>query len=115
VTAAAYAGLLGVREEGDALVLPFGRHVVGRPDMLHGGAIAGLLELAASQALADAGAVGTMLTITVDYRRAGLATETRARGAVVRLGRRIAQVDAHAWQDDPARPIATARLAYRLG
>ena len=34
--------------------------------------------------------------------------------AVTRLGGRVANVDAVAWQDDPARPIARARMNYLI-
>ncbi len=114
-----YADLLGATLERAAdgspiLVLPFTDHVVGRPGFLHGGAIAGLLELAALAALRHAladDAVGIKpVTVTVDYRRGGRAQETRAAGTVTRLGTRIANVEAVAWQDDQTRPIAAARL-----
>jgi acyl-coenzyme A thioesterase PaaI-like protein len=33
---------------------------------------------------------------------------------VERLGRSIANVEAFAWQDDPSRPIASARINFLL-
>lgn len=118
-----YARLLGVtleQDESDApvLLMPFGDEVVGRPGFLHGGAIAGLLELAAlaalSHALGDGGGRIKPLTQTVDYRRNGRAHPTRAAGTVTRLGGRIANVDATAWQNDRERPIAAARMTFLL-
>jgi uncharacterized protein (TIGR00369 family) len=118
-----YAELLGLTlEPGDGapvLVMPFGRDVVGRPGFLHGGAIGGLLEMAAVAALRqalDAEGGGTLkpINLTVDYMRGGRDKPTRARGTVTRLGRRIANVEAVAWQDEPDKPIASARLLYRL-
>lgn len=114
-----YADLLGVTVETDAngapvLLMPFAEHVVGRPGFLHGGAIAGLLELAALAALRyalnDEPVRTEPVTITADYRRGGRALPTRAAGVVTRLGHRIANLDAVAWQDDHAHPIASARL-----
>ncbi len=118
-----YADLLGATLEHDAdgapvLLLPFGDHVVGRPGFLHGGAIAGLLELAALAALRHAldresgeENVGIKpVTVTTDFQRGGRAAPTRAAATVTRLGTRIANVEAVAWQDDQTRPIAAARL-----
>lgn len=118
-----YARLLGVtleQDESDApvLLMPFGDEVVGRPGFLHGGAIAGLLELAAlatlRHVLGDGGGRIKPLTQTVDYRRNGRDHSTRAAGTVTRLGGRIANVDATAWQDDRERPIAAARMTFLL-
>lgn len=119
-----YARLLGLTVERDAhgapvLVMPFGQTVMGRPGFLHGGAIAGLLEVAAvaglRHALAQEGG-GTVkpITITIDYQRGGRDHPTRAAAAITRLGNRIANVEVRAWQDDPARPIATARVNFRV-
>ena len=114
-----YAELLGVSVERDAdgapvLLLPFADHVVGRPGFLHGGAIAGLLEVAALAALRHALGDETVrikpITVTVDYQRGGRNQATHAAAHVTRLGTRVANVEATAWQDDRDRPIASARL-----
>lgn len=117
-----YAELLGLVEEpGEAAptyVMPFGHHVVGRPGFLHGGALGGLLEMAAvgalKQALGGEGARIKPINLTVDYMRGGRDKPTRARGTVTRLGTRIANVEAVAWQDEPDRPIAAARMNYLI-
>lgn len=117
-----YADLLGASVERDAtgaaiVAMPFADDVLGRPGFLHGGAIGGLLDLAARTALRDAVGAGAgieMVTLTVDYRRGGRDAITHAAGTVTRLGGRIANVDAAAWQDDRARPIATARLTFTI-
>ena len=118
-----YAGLLGLTadtdDEGPLLVMPFGAHVLGRPGFLHGGAISGLMEMAAIVALHDAlagegGGEIKPINVTVDFMRGGRDKETRARGIVTRLGTRVANVEASAWQDDPARPIAAARMNYLI-
>src|SRR5690349_18745428 len=99
--------------------MPFAVDVIGRPGFLHGGAIGGLLEMAAitalKQALAgDEGVRIKPINLTVDYMRGGRDKPTRARATVLRLGTRIANVEATAWQDEPDRPIAAARMNYLL-
>ncbi|MGA9582385.1 MAG: PaaI family thioesterase [Allosphingosinicella sp.] len=111
-----YAELLGLRIEriDDALlwVMPFREEVVGRPGFLHGGAIAGLLEFAALGTLYEALGGGTAkpINVSVDFMRGGTDHDTFASAVVTRLGSRVANVEAHAWQKDRARPIAAARM-----
>ena len=117
-----YAVLLGLRlveADGRALfAMPFGDAVLGRPGYLHGGAIAGLLEFAAYGALRDAliddGVGMKPVGVSIDFLRGGGARETYAAGVVRKLGRRVANVEAHAWQEDEALPIATARMNVLL-
>jgi uncharacterized protein (TIGR00369 family) len=99
-------------------VMPFGDAVLGRPGFLHGGAIAGLLEFAALSALYEA--IGSRavrlkpVNVTVNFMRGGTDHDTFAAAEVTRLGKRIANVEAHAWQSDPARPIAAAQMNVML-
>lgn len=118
-----YARLLGLELERDAdgaplLTMAFGDAVLGRPGFLHGGALGGLLEMAAivalRHALGDAGVGVEPVTLTVDYMRGGREKTTHAAATVRRLGTRIANVDASAWQDDRGNPIAAARLTFLL-
>ena len=119
-----YAQLLGLTAERDGdgapvLVMPFGNHVLGRPGFLHGGAISGLMEMAAIVALYDAlagegGGEVKPVNVTVDFMRGGRDKPTRSRGIVTRLGTRVANVEATAWQDDPTKPIAAARMNYLI-
>ena len=102
------------------LGLDFSEKVHGRPGFLHGGAIGGLLEMAAIAALRVAletrGAVPRLkpVNMTVEFLRGGTEQRTFAIGRVTRAGRRIANVSAEAWQDDPARPIASAWMNVLL-
>ena len=113
-----YAELLGLRTErtddGELLwVMPFGEQAVGRPGYLHGGAIAGLLEFAALGTLydqLDGPAALKPVNVTVDFMRGGTDHDTFAAASVTRLGSRVANVEARAWQQDRARPIAAARM-----
>lgn len=117
-----YAKLLNLRiEDGDhgpLVIMPFHEDVVGRPGFLHGGAIAGLLEFAAFttlwRELGDEGVAMKPITVTVDYMRGGTARETFAGANVERLGARIANVEAFAWQRERSKPIASARLNFLL-
>lgn len=116
-----YAELLGLSvepgEDAPLFVMPFNHDVVGRPGFLHGGALAGLLEMAAVGALRQAlegEARIKPVNVTVDYMRGGRDKVTRAKGSVTRLGNRIANVEAHAWQDEPDRPIASARMNFLI-
>ena len=118
-----YADLLGLTvepgDEAPTLVMPFGPDVIGRPGFIHGGAIGGLLEMAAIAALkqalaAEGDAQIKPINLTVDYMRGGRDKPTRARGTVTRLGNRVANVEAIAWQDELDRPIAAARMNYLI-
>lgn len=116
-----YAALLGLSiepgEVAPTYLMPFAHDVVGRPGFLHGGALAGLLEMAAVGALRqalDGEARIKPINVTVDYMRGGRDKPTRARGKVTRLGNRIANVEVTAWQDEPDKPIAAARMNFLI-
>jgi uncharacterized protein (TIGR00369 family) len=119
-----YAHTMGFRSERDVegrlvLLMDFETDKMGRPGFLHGGAIAGMLEAVAYATLADV--LGEEdrprikpVNVTVTYMRGGADAVTRARATIERLGRRIANVEAVAWQDDPAKPIAIAQMNVML-
>ncbi len=117
-----YAQLLKLRteEQEGALrfVMPFHDDVVGRPGFLHGGAIAGLLEFAAFTALAkaigDEAVSMKPVTVTIDYMRGGIPQDTYADAVIERLGKRLANVEAFAWQGERDKPIASARINFLL-
>lgn len=114
-----YARALGIRlrdwEDGTPILsVDFSDNVQGRPGAYHGGATGGLLETAGYAALrAELARTGRSamlkpINITVQYLAAGKEKTSHARGRVTKLGRRSANVTVEAWQDDRARPIATA-------
>jgi len=119
-----YANLLDVRADRDGddvtLLMPFGEALVGSPGRLHGGTVAGLLELAGIVrllvALEDEEVMPLLklLTVTVNYLREGGGQATHATATLTRQGRRVANLHAVAWQYDYSRPIATANLNYLL-
>ncbi|KQM38965.1 PaaI family thioesterase [Sphingomonas sp. Leaf10] len=118
-----YAELLGLTLDTDdaghpIVTMAFADDLLGRPGFVHGGAIGGMLEMAAwvalRHALGTAEATIKPINVTIDYMRGGRERTTWAAGSVTRLGARIANVSATAWQDDRDRPIAAARLNYLL-
>jgi uncharacterized protein (TIGR00369 family) len=98
--------------------MPFHEDVVGRPGYLHGGAIAGLLEFAAftglARAIDDPSVSMKPVSVTVDYMRGGSARDTFAAAQIQRLGSRVANVEAVAWQTERSSPIAAARINFLL-
>jgi uncharacterized protein (TIGR00369 family) len=92
------------------LTMPYDEGKRGRPGFVHGGALAGLLEAVAYRTLQEA--IGTDEQVT--YMRGAGEAPTFARATIERLGKRVANVEAIAWQDDPAKPVAMAQLNLML-
>jgi len=115
ITRIPYARFLGIRAElkGDelTLIMPFSHHLVGNPLLpaLHGGVVGALLEVTALTQLAIASKSDKFpktVDISIDYLRSGKPVDTYARARVVKIGRRIANVQAEAWQGERTQPIA---------
>ncbi|MEQ1537909.1 MAG: PaaI family thioesterase [Sphingorhabdus sp.] len=110
----------GLHDGSPLITMPFAQKVQGRPGFLHGGAISGLLEMAAVAAIAHAlrergdEARFKQVNVTVDFMRGGMMQTSYAVGTITRLGRTMANVESRAWQDDPAKPMAIATLHYLL-
>jgi uncharacterized protein (TIGR00369 family) len=111
-----YARFLGIRAElkGDelTLIMPFDQKLIGNPLLpaLHGGVVGALMEVTALTQLAIASKSETFpktVDINIDYLRSGRPIDTYARARVVKIGRRIANVQAEAWQRERGQPIAT--------
>ena len=119
-----YAQFLGIStrrsEDGELqFVMPFADVVLGRPGYLHGGAIAGLLEFAAIGAIFEElgsreGVTVKPINVSVSFMRGGIVHDTIAAATVTRLGNRVANVEAHAWQQDRSTPIAGAQMNVML-
>jgi len=120
-----YARALDMEVAGDidgapVIAMPFADRVQGRPGFLHGGAISGLLEIAAIAAIhAALRAKGSdsaikQVNVTVDFMRGGVNQMTFAVGEVTRLGRTMANVEARAWQDEQEKPIAMGYMHYLI-
>ena len=119
-----YARTMGFVRSTDAdgrliLTMPYDKGKRGRPGFVHGGALAGLLESVAFMTLQDALGTDDAVTIkpinvTVTYMRGAVEVPTLARATIERLGKRVANVEAVAWQDDPTKPVAMAQLNLML-
>lgn len=118
-----YAKLIGVEcsRLGDELLfkLPASKDNIGNPLLpaIHGGVIAGFMELAAAlHLLVFTGSPGVpkIIDFSLDYLRAGQFRDTYAKCQVCRQGRRVANVAITAWQSTEAEPIATARAHFKI-
>lgn len=118
-----YAKLIGIEctRLGDELLfrLPASKDNIGNPILpaLHGGVIAGFMELAAALHLmvfTGGPGVPKIIDFSLDYLRAGQFRDTFATCQVCRQGRRVANVAITAWQSTPAEPIATARAHFKI-
>lgn len=120
-----YARALGMQIKGHEdgvpiITMPFGDNVIGRPGYLHGGAMAGLLEIAAMASLYAAldqrGQKYSVkqVNVTVDFMRGGANHMSYAIGKVNRLGRKLANVEAAIWQEDRNRIICAAQMHYLI-
>ncbi len=118
-----YAKLIGIEcsRLGDELLfrLPANKDNIGNPLLpaIHGGVIAGFMELAAAlHLLIFTGAPGVpkIIDFSLDYLRAGQFRDTYAKCQVCRQGRRVANVAITAWQSTQAEPIATARAHFKI-
>jgi len=120
-----YSDAIGVvvdhEEDGrPVMAMDFGTQVMGRPGYLHGGAISGLMEMAAVAALrTELERRGEAMrlkpvNIQVEFTRGGTEQRTFAMGQVTRAGRRVALVNAEAWQEDRTRPFALAQMKFLL-
>lgn len=120
-----YARALGIEVDHDedgnpVLFVDFSERILGRPGFLHGGAMSGLMEMAAVAALrAELERRGEAVrlkpvNVQVEFMRGGTEQRTFAMGTVTRAGRRVALVNAECWQDDRTKPIALAQMKVLL-
>lgn len=91
--------------------LPFKNDLVGNPMIpaIHGGVIAACMELVAVAQLMGEAKLKNLpktVNISIDYLRSGKPQETFAKANVFKLGRRVANIEAIAWQEDENKPIA---------
>jgi acyl-coenzyme A thioesterase PaaI-like protein len=115
-----FMGMAPENSTGELLTrMRFGAQLIGNPVLpaLHGGTIGALLESAAIFQLiweSDTVAIPKIITITVDYLRSGRPVDTLARATVTKQGRRVVNVAVEAWQEDRARPIASANAHFLI-
>lgn len=118
-----YARLIGIEctRLGDELLfrMPANKDNIGNPILpaIHGGVIAGFMELSAAlHLLVFTGSAGVpkIIDFSLDYLRAGQFRDTYAKCQVWRQGRRVANVAITAWQSTQSEPIATARAHFKI-
>jgi uncharacterized protein (TIGR00369 family) len=109
-----FARCLGIRiGEQDTLVMPFSPKIIGNPVLpaIHGGMTGAFLETTAIVGVTrelGVDAAPKPIGLTINYLRSGRALDSFARVSIVKQGRRVVAFEAQAWQDDPAKPIASA-------
>lgn len=84
---------------------------------LHGGVVAAFMETAATLDLMLAAReprLPRIVDVSIDYLRTARFEPTHARCALLREGRRLANVQVSAWQRSESDPVATARLHFVL-
>ena len=118
-----YTGYIGLEVEqlGDRVesVLRYQRSNIGNPMIpaIHGGVVGAALEHAAiveTLYTLESETLPRVINITISYMRPVLAKDMRMRAELVRSGRRVANVHAYAWQDDPSRWVASAQINFKL-
>ncbi|MFT4096357.1 MAG: hotdog domain-containing protein [Rhodoblastus sp.] len=109
-----FARCLGIRIGDDGVpVMPFSQRIIGNPILpaIHGGITGAFLETTAIVNLTQELGVTRLpkpIGLTINYLRSGRALDTYAKASIVKQGRRVVAFEARAWQDDPAKPIASA-------
>ena len=110
ITAAAENGVLTAR-------LARSDKIIGNPALpaIHGGVVGAFLETTAILQLLwtlDSIRIPKTITITIDYLRTAGPHDTFARAEVTKLGSRVANVRAYAWQTDTAKPVSSANANF---
>jgi uncharacterized protein (TIGR00369 family) len=109
-----FARCLGIRlSEDGTLVMPFSPKIIGNPVLpaIHGGMTGAFLETTAIVGVTRELAVSALpkpIGLTINYLRSGRALDSYANASIVKQGRRVVAFEAKAWQEDPAKPIASA-------
>jgi uncharacterized protein (TIGR00369 family) len=109
-----FANWLGIDIGKDGtMILPFSPRIIGNPVLpaIHGGMTGAFLETTAIVGVTrDLGvsAPPKPIGLTINYLRSGRALDSFANVSIVKQGRRVVAFEAKAWQDDAAKPIASA-------
>lgn len=118
-----YARFLGLTTETSGndltVTMPFADQLIGNPLLpaLHGGSTAALLELTAVAQVARLYPrlrLPRPINVTVAYLRSGKPLDVRARARISKAGRRVAHVEARAWQENEDQPIATLAAHFLI-
>jgi acyl-coenzyme A thioesterase PaaI-like protein len=92
---------------------------IGNPSLpaIHGGVIGGFLELSAAIEILytlDVELFPKVVDFSLDYLRPGRYKTIYANCTVLRQGKKLVNVTATAWQDNPETPISTARCHFLI-
>lgn len=118
-----YARFLSLRAtESDGIIytlMPFKTDIIGNPNLpaIHGGVLGAMLEITCvAQLLHDAEFQHLPKTIDIsfDYLRSAGPKDVNARAYIIRRGRRVANVRAELWQDDPDRLLCVGHGHFLL-
>jgi len=119
-----YARLLGVQmqvtgNEELLFSLPFQASNIGndRLPALHGGVIGGFMETAALLHLLwirESAEIPRTVDFSVDYLRSGKPDTLYAQCSITKQGKRVANVQMTAWQEQREKPVAVARSHFLL-
>ena len=112
ISAAAENGVLTAR-------LAHSAKIIGNPALpaIHGGVVGAFLETTAILQLLwtlESIRIPKTITITFDYLRTAGPHDTLARAEVTKLGSRVANVRAYAWQMDAAKPVSGANANFLI-
>jgi len=98
--------------------MPFEERFVGNPILknFHGGIIASYLEASASLLILDLPVEGLPkpINLTVDYLRPAGPKPLNAHAHIFRSGRRMASIEALAWQENRNKPVAKGLFHFLL-
>jgi uncharacterized protein (TIGR00369 family) len=118
-----YSDLLGIRseeilEDRVRLVLPFRPELTTVGEMVHGGAIASLVDVAATAAAwatprATLQARGSTIGFSINYLKPGLGCDLHCEARVIQRGRAVCVVDVSV-ANAAAGVVARAMVTYRL-
>jgi uncharacterized protein (TIGR00369 family) len=117
---AQYMGMTCAVEDGDLVTtMKYSPHLIGNPALpaLHGGTLGALLESAAAYKLlwaAESAVLPKTITLTIEYLRPARPVDTYARATITRQGRRVASLTVEAYQEDRAKPVATANVHFLI-
>lgn len=117
---AAFIGLqCGSGHAGSQFILPHKHDNIGNIFLpaLHGGMMGGFVESCATLFLMQAASLPhppKIINLSLDYLRSGRADTLYARCQLTRQGKRIAHVTVSAWQNDPDKPVITARAHFQM-
>jgi uncharacterized protein (TIGR00369 family) len=117
---ARFLGLTAAMQDDELIVtMPFADRLVGDPILpaLHGGSTAALLEFTAIAEIARVHPslrLPRPINVSIAYLRSGKPIAVSATARVVRAGRRVAHVQATAWQAERDQPIATLTAHFLM-